>query len=338
TRMSVDACDIDRGAAVDEVTPDQLVGDLGEHQLIDVLTRRLEQNESVLVGPGDDAAVIATPDARCVVSTDLMVEGKHFKREWSRGHDVGRRLAGANLSDICAMGADPTALVVGLVLPATTTVAWVLDFADGLVVECRMVNAAVVGGDLSGGAAITVAATALGDLGGRDAVRRAGAKPGDVVALAGRVGWAAAGLFILGRGFTAPRALVAAHRFPEPPYAAGKAAALAGATSMIDVSDGLVADIGHLARASGAVMAVSTDSLPVDAPVQDAASAFNADPMDWILTGGDDHGLVATFPPGIVMPEGFRPIGVVEELARRSPEVLVDGAQWQSPGGFDHFS
>jgi len=322
---------------VEQAAPDQLVQDVGEHQLIALVTRRLEQTGSVILGPGDDAAVVAAPDGRCVVSTDVMVQGKHFKTEWSSGHDVGRRLAGANLSDICAMGAVPTALVVGLVLPASTPVRWVLDFADGLAHECNLVGAAVIGGDICSGDAITVAATALGDLAGQEPVRRSGAEPGDVLALAGRVGWAAAGLFILGRGFTAPRALVAAHRFPEPPYALGRSAALAGASSMIDVSDGLVADVGHLASASKAVISISTTALPIDAPVRDAAAAFNADPKQWILTGGDDHGLVATFPPDVTLPDGFRPIGLVEELADRQPQVLVDTVEWTAEGGFDHF-
>jgi thiamine-monophosphate kinase len=186
---------------------------------------------------------------------------------------------------------------------------------------------------------LVVAVTALGDLEGRAPVTRSGAREGDVVALAGRLGWAAAGLAVLGRGFRSPRVLADAHRVPAPPYASGPAAAVAGAGAMIDVSDGLVQDAGHVALASGVVLALRTDLLVVDPPLAEAAAAFNADPLTWVLTGGDDHALLATFPPSAVLPPGFHVIGTVRGCAPdEEPRVLVDGAAYAGAGGHDHFA
>ena len=186
---------------------------------------------------------------------------------------------------------------------------------------------------------IVIAVTALGDLEGRAPVTRSGARPGDVVALAGRSGWAAAGLAVLGRGFRSPRVLADAHRVPTPPYAAGPEAALAGATAMIDVSDGLVQDAGHVARSSAVVIALRTDLLVVDAPVAEAAAAFSADPLTWVLSGGDDHALLATFPADVVLPPGFHVVGTVRAPTTDEPSgVLVDGSVYAGAGGHDHFA
>jgi thiamine-monophosphate kinase len=317
---------------------------VGEFAVIDAVVLRFPLTDDVLVGPGDDAAVVRAGDGRVVATTDLLVEGRHFRRDWSTAHEVGRKAAAQNLADIVAMGARPTALLVGLGAPADLPTAWATGLADGLAEECATVGAAVVGGDLVRSENIVVSVTALGDLEGREPVTRSGARPGDVVALAGRLGWAAAGLAVLGRGFRSPRVLADAHRVPAPPYAAGRAAALGGASAMLDVSDGLVQDAGHLAAASGVVVSLETARLVVDAPVSEAAAAFSADPLVWVLTGGDDHALLATFPAGSALPEGFVAIGVVLAPASgggtadgRSPGVLVDGEPHAGSPGHDHF-
>ncbi len=232
------------------------VAGVGEFGLIDRVTARLSYGPTVLLGPGDDAAVVAAPDARVVASTDVLVEGRHFRRDWSGAYDIGRRAAAANLADVVAMGADPTALLVALCVPAGLSAGWVEELADGIGAEASGVGASVVGGDMSASPTLTIAVTALGDLAGRAPVSRAGARPGDLVALAGRTGYAAAGFTVLSRGFRTPRLLVEAYRRPEVPYPAGPLAARLGATAMIDVSDGLLADLGHVAKASGVAIDV----------------------------------------------------------------------------------
>ncbi|MEI6622764.1 MAG: thiamine-phosphate kinase [Actinomycetes bacterium] len=320
-----------------ELHRDSALSEVGEHVLIAEVGARLKQGTAVGLGPGDDAALLWTTDGRIVVSTDVLVEGRHFKPVWSSAHDVGRRAAAASMADIAAMGAKPTALVVALVLPPTTTVGWVFDFVEGLTTECELVGASVAGGDFAGGDQIVVSATVLGDLEGRQAVTRAGARVGDVVAFCGRLGWAAGGLTVLSRGFKAPRQLVEAHRFPAPPYAAGPLAADAGATSMIDVSDGLVADLAHVAKASDVTIAIDTSLVVINDPVRDAAAAFNFDPLLWVLAGGDDHALVATFPADAEVPEGFTVIGQVLEAGVGDRPVLVDGVARADLSGFDHY-
>jgi len=313
------------------------VGDVGEFGLIEAIRRRLPQGRGVLVGPGDDAAVVAAPDARVVVTTDVLVDGVHFRRDWSAPDDIGHRAAAASLADVAAMGASPTALVVGLATAADLPTSWALRLADGLRDEAALVGASLVGGDVVRSDRLVVSVTALGDLGGLAPVTRAGAKVGDVVALCGRLGWAQAGLTVLRRGFGSPRAVVAAHRRPEPPYEAGPRAAAAGATAMVDVSDGLVADLGHVARASGVQITLELASLTPDGPLLEVASAFGMAALDWVLTGGDDHALAATFPRGVDLPDGFRAIGVVDK-ADGEPTVVVPGQAVSGTGGHRHFA
>ncbi|MCW2606612.1 MAG: thiamine-monophosphate kinase, partial [Frankiales bacterium] len=176
------------------------VGTRGEDALVAAVLARLPAGAGVLLGPGDDAAVVAAPDGRVVATTDAAVEGVHFRRDWSSGYDVGRKTAAANLADVMAMGGTATALLVALVAPPDLPEAWALALADGLRDEAALVGASVVGGDTVRGEQLVVSVTALGDLAGRRPVTRAGARPGDVVVVSGELGGSAAGLRLLQQG------------------------------------------------------------------------------------------------------------------------------------------
>jgi thiamine-monophosphate kinase len=310
---------------------DATVEDVGEFALIDALTPVFEQGEQVLVGPGDDAAVLRVRTGHVVVSTDLMVEGRHFRRDWVEAADVGHRAAAQNLSDINAMGGRATSLTAGLAAPAQLPAQWALDFAQGFADECAEVGASVVGGDLTQADQLMIAVTVLGAC-TVSPVLRSGAEPGNVLALTGRQGWAAGGLAVLGRGFRSPRVLVEAYRRPAPPYDAGLVAAEAGATSMIDISDGLLAEARHLADASGVAIDVRTDGFEVPEPLVAVGAALGADPLGFILGGGDDHALLATFPEGAV-PDGWQVVGAVT----KGSGVTVDGGEYDGPTGWTHF-
>ena len=305
----------------------------GEFSVIDTVTAGISQPASTELGPGDDCAVVATPDGRVVASIDVLVDGVHFRTDWATGEQIGQRAALAAMADVAAMGAAPTALLVGLTAPPSTPVELVAAIGRGLNQAAGQAGAGVVGGDLTRSEVLTIAVTALGDLRGGRPVLRSGAKTGDVVAVAGRLGWAAAGLAVLSRGFRSPAAAVGAYRVPEPPLAAGIVAAQSGATSMIDVSDGLLADLGHIAHASGVAINVVTSALPVNPRLVEVASALGRDHLEWALTGGDDHALVATFPHGAALPPGWSEIGSVST----GSGVSVNGVAWESAGGWDHF-
>jgi thiamine-monophosphate kinase len=294
---------------------DATAREVGEFGLIAAVTARLPLTDVVLLGPGDDAAVVATPGGRVVATTDVLVEGVHFRRDWSSGYDVGRKAAAANLADVAAMGGVGTALLVGLAAPPELPVQWALDLADGLRDECNVVGAAVVGGDTVTSDQIVVSVTALGRV--DRWVTRSGARPGDLVVVAGRLGHSAAGLRLLQQGVT-EGALVDAHRRPRPPYAAGPQLAAAGATAMCDVSDGLVNDLGHIARASGVRIDLDRGALHDD----------EVDEAD-VLGGGEDHALVATVARPV---EGCRVIGRVVE----GEGVTLDGQPVTA--GWEHFS
>jgi thiamine-monophosphate kinase len=296
------------------------------------VTAGLEATASTIVGPGDDAAVVAAPDGRVVVSTDLLVEGRHFRRDWSAAEDVGHKAAARAFADIAAMGAVPTALLVGFAAPPTLELDWVDGLMTGLRAECAHVEAAIVGGDVTAGEQVTIALTALGDLEGREPVRLGGASAGDVLAVCGRLGWAAAGFAVLGRGFRSPVQVVAAHRRPEPPYFEGPRAAQLGATAMTDVSDGLIADLEHVAEASGVRIEIRAQTVDVPARLREVGAALNVDPLVWVLAGGDDYALAATFPAKTKPPEPWHVIGIVTE----GQGVRVDGRRWPN-GGHEHF-
>jgi thiamine-monophosphate kinase len=324
------------------------VGDLGEWGVIAALRQRMPAGPLTLVGIGDDAAVTATPSGSVVAAVDLLIEGRHFRRDWSSARDVGVKAAARSLADIAAMGAVNTALLVALATPGTIPVQWALDLSAGLADEATRAGAGVVGGDTSSAESVLLSVTALGDLEGRQPVLRSGARPGDVLAVAGPLGRSAAGLALLTAGLSGPEDLVTAHLRPAPPYDAGPEAARLGATAMIDVSDGLLADAGHVAEASGVALDIKSALLTeAAADLERAAAALTeqasartggddpapALPLNWVLTGGEDHSLVATFPPGTGLPARWRVIGE----AGAGTGVTVDGRPHPGPGGWQHF-
>ena len=288
----------------------------------------------MLVGPGDDAAVLRVRNGHVVVSTDLMVEGRHFRRDWAAAEDVGHRAAAQNLSDVNAMGGRATSLTVGLAAPADLPAQWALDFAPRLRRGVRPGRRQVVGGDLTRsrpGHDRGDRARRLHRLPGAAQRRPAG----DVLALTGRQGWAAGGLAVLGRGFRSPRVLVEAYRRPAPPYDAGRGRRRGGRHL----------DDRRLRRAAGRGPAprrrrpaspidVRRDAFEVPEPLVAVGSALGADPLGFILGGGDDHALLATFPDGASVPDGWQ---VGRQRRRTGSGVTVDGGEYDGPTGWTHF-
>jgi thiamine-monophosphate kinase len=308
--------------------------EVGEFELIAAVTAGLPELPPGWVGPGDDAAIVPVPDGRVVATTDVLVERQHFRRDWSSAADVGHKAAAQNLADIAAMGATPTALLVGFAAPADLDERWALDFQEALVAEAARGGAAVVGGDVVRSDQIVVSVTALGTLEGRTPVLRSGARAGDLLALSGPTGASAAGLAVLRRGFTAPRAAVAAHRRPTPDYAQGRIAAEAGAHAMIDVSDGLVADLRHVADASEVAIDIEPTLLEVPDTVTAVSAALGgSDPLTMVLTGGEDHVLAALFGARDDVPDGWRVVG----LASAGSGVTVAGSPYDGDGGHRSF-
>lgn len=313
------------------------IGDVGEFPLIDSLVRDLPGSPAVSLGPGDDAAVFLV-DGSCVVSTDVLVEGVHFRRDWSSAHDVGRKSVAVNVADLEAMGVEPLTLVVGFSAPAELPARWAREFMVGLREEADRAGVSVVGGDTTAAPVVTVSVTVMGQTGGLAPLRRDGALPGDAVAVVGRLGWAAAGLVVLGRGFRSPRAVVEAQRCPAVPYGQGRVAAEAGAHSLIDVSDGLLADLGHIAQASGFAIDVDPQCLEVAEPLRTVGMATGIDPLTWVLGGGEDHALAGTFAPEAV-PEDWTVIGeVLPPSTHPDPVVLVGSSSWDGSQGWTHFT
>ena len=317
--------------------PDESLAEVGEFAAIDRLVAGRRQPPSVSLGPGDDAAVVAAPDGRTVVSTDMLVEDRHFRLDWSTPYDVGRKAIAQNAADIEAMGARATAFVVGFGAPGDTATASAVELADGMWHEAGLLGAGIVGGDMVRAPQWVISVAALGDLGGLDPVRRGGARPGDTVAVIGHLGRSAAGYTLWRNGIGGFDGLRRHHLVPEPPYGQGPVAARAGATAMSDVSDGLLADLDHIASASGVRVDVHTAGLrsDVDALVA-AATAAGSTALDWVLGGGEDHALVATFPAA--PPPGWRAIGtVLHTAAGTPPRVTVDGAHWGGDPGWQSF-
>ncbi len=318
---------------------DPTVGELSEGEILARILARLSPSRALL-GPGDDAAVIAAPSGRFVATVDTLVHGPDFRLAWSNGFDLGWKAAAVNLADVAAMGARPTALLVALAMPDATRASFVEHIADGLRAACEALapGCAVEGGDLTVSDTLVVAVTALGVLDAA-AVTRSGARPGDIIAIAGDTGVAARGLDLLFSHFTdasgtpiaiSPAALrslsdedgtaLSRQLRPFPPVALGPAAASAGASAMMDVSDGLVLDASRMAVAS-------TVTLDFD------RQCVGDDPLS--LSGGEDHALLATFPPSAVLPEGFRAVGAVRDVG--AAPVTIDGEPYDGESGWDPY-
>lgn len=307
----------------------------------------------VLLGPGDDAAVLEAPSGGVVLTTDSMVRGRDWLDEWSSAAEVGCKVVAQNIADIAAMGAHPSGLLVALAADPATEVDWVTGLAEGIGAAAHEAGAPVLGGDLSsaGEGAVIVAITALGDLGGREPVRRDGAGVGDLVAVRGTLGRSGGGLQLLlagrGRGHLdgalpeeadegrrAVDLLCRVHRTAgSPPWRAGPQAALAGATSMIDLSDGLVRDLRRVARASGVGIDLGRDALTEAAAGPLARALGEEEALRQVLSGGEEHSLVATFPAGRV-PADWQVIG---RCTPGAGEVLLEG-KVPEVVGWDHFA
>jgi len=332
--------------------PSPTLAELSEGEVLARILRRLGgRGAETLVGPGDDSAVLRAPDGRFVVTTDMMVHGPDFRLAWSTPFDLGWKAAASNLSDVAAMGARPTALVVALAAPQQLGVDVLEGIADGLAAGCAAMapDCGVVGGDLSASATLTLAITAFGSLDGRPPVLRGGARPGDVIATAGPLGVAGLGLRLLfERARTAgepdaalARALRAEHPGvldaqlrPTPPIAAGVAAGGA-ATAMMDVSDGVVLDARRMARASGVVLDLDADAVDAHAAPLTAVDGIDAAlARSLVLGGGEDHAMLACFPAGAALPPGFTVLGAVRE---GEPEVRLGGLALDERGGWDPY-
>jgi len=253
-------------------------------------------NPNLEVGIGDDAAVIRTSN-RTVITTDMAIEGVHFRLEWSSAFEIGRKITAANLADVFSMGAKPTFLVVAVSLTGNENLEWIKNLAAGIAFEANLVGAAVVGGDLAKGAAVTIAITALGEV--TDPILRSGAKVGDQIYLSNLPGWSRAGLTILEKGFpseseSAKRA-VAAFRAPTLDYA--YAANLAQATAMSDVSDSLLTQAEQMAAASSVKFNLDFTLFQsaVDfTELRRLSEEISISVADLILGGGEDHVFLAT--------------------------------------------
>ncbi|MFV0433794.1 MAG: thiamine-phosphate kinase [Leucobacter sp.] len=341
----------------------ETVGQLGESGVLARVLARLGPVEAARLGPGDDCAVLRVR-GDAVVTTDTMIEGPDFRLAWHSGFELGWKLAATNLSDVAAMGARPTALTVAFAVPSETPVELLERIAEGLDAACRALapGCGVVGGDLGRAPVVMASVTAVGELSGRAPVTRAGARPGDVVAYAGELGLAGLGLSLLfaeaadasgtAHGRTLPLLwarhpeALAAQLAPAPPIPLGVAAAEAGATAMMDVSDSLSIDAARLARASDAVLDLSTALLEGCFGEQQGVPV----PLEAMLTGGEDHGLLATFPPDAELPGGFRPIGAVRagvglaggaraggKMDSGSGRLSLDGERYE-PRGWDPYT
>jgi thiamine-monophosphate kinase len=243
-----------------------------------------------------------TPGRLLVVTTDVVVEGQHFSADLSDPEDWGWKAVAVNLSDLAAMGAEPRWLVVAMTVPPETGTALLDRVYAGLREACLAFAVGLAGGDTSAGPVLSLAVTAIGEA--ERVVTRAGARPGDRLAVSAPLGAAAAGLALLGRGDRQARELLerfpglaAAHRRPQPQLAAGRRLAAAGASAMIDVSDGLAGDALHLAEASGTGLELDAAAVPAAAGVAEAAALLRRDPLDLVLAGGEDFAIAAALPP-----------------------------------------
>jgi len=327
---------------------------VGEFELLAKVWERLPAaGPRLRLGAGDDAAV-TVPGGATATSVDALVEGVHFRRGQAGLALVGRKALATALSDLAAMGAEAGEAYVVLGAPPDLSEAECLDLVDGLAALATETGTTIAGGDLTRAPALTLAVTVVGHAPSpEDFVGRAGAQPGDLLVLSGEIGGAAAGLLLLEHPELADAvAAETAERLrdrqldPSPRLRTGRALAKAGATAMIDLSDGLGGDAGHLAARSGCALRIDAGTLPLAKGVAEVAAAAGRDPLQLAASGGEDYELLATLPAarladasvaiGEAAEATLTPVG--EALAGVGVEIRLPGGGQVRPTGFDQLS
>ncbi|MFZ9669363.1 MAG: thiamine-phosphate kinase [Solirubrobacterales bacterium] len=318
----------------------------GEFELIDRLRERLGPSD-LPVGPGDDAAVLP-PSPGPVVTVDTSMEGVHFPDDWDDPSGIAYRAIAVSLSDLGAMGAAPDQVLIALGVPVGRDREFWFSLADGVVEAAAEFGVDLAGGDVVRSPALFLSVTAIGSLPeGQAPVSRAGAKPGDLVGVTGSLGGARAGLAVRGgsgsrtadgvESFPGKRKavtrLVERYLRPVPRLEEGVAFGREGASAMIDLSDGLLADLGHIARESGVGIELVPDSVPVDPDLREAGELIGVvDPLPDALIGGDDYELALAFPPD----RRDRLVATAEEAGSGLTVIgaVVEGEGVELPAGF----
>ena len=299
---------------------DRPVSEIGEQGLLKLLAPRLKEPSPEDLWSGDDAALVGIPTGRAAITTDLIVENVDFTLDTFGPDDIGWKAIAVNVSDIAAMGATPLYAVATISLHPDVPVALFEGVAEGLFEAAEEYGVYVIGGDISQASEFTVGATLIGVPGDRP-VTRSGARPGDAIFVTGQLGGAAGGLIALQQQIDAP-GLIERQRRPRPRVQEGRHAAMNGATAMIDLSDGLARDLGHLVAASGVGCDVDPSALPID----DELGVLEVDPVELAVTGGEDYELLFTTPdPDAVGGIDATQIGVVTECdAKIGDKLLIE--------------
>jgi thiamine-monophosphate kinase len=277
---------------------------MGEFELLVLLRERLPAaGPRVRLGSGDDAAV-TVPGGAVATSIDALVEGVHFRRETASPRQIGRKALSTALSDLAAMGAAPGEAYVWLGAPEGMGEPELLEVGEGLAAVATETGTTIAGGDLTRAPVLSLAVTVTGHASHpEDFVTRAGARPGDALVVTGELGAAAAGLLLLeDPALEGDDALRRRQLDPTPRLAAGRALTAAGATAMIDLSDGLAGDAHHMAEASGALLVVDASTIPIAPDVDAVAAAAGRDPLELATAGGEDYELLAALPPKAIAP------------------------------------
>ena len=318
------------------------VGSKGEFTRIkriqDVIGRH---SPRVLVGIGDDAAVVRAPSAPLLLCTDAMAEGVHFDLSWATPEDLGHKSLASCLSDIAAMNGKPLYALFSLACPKSIDTAWLESFYRGAVSLANDCEVDIVGGDLTGSkGGVFIDVVCVGEAERSSA--RAGAKPGDVIAVSGTPGASAAGLYALqhiGRK-NAPPNLVEKHLRPKPRFdlLLDLNDNPGSFRAMIDVSDGLASELHHLAENSGVGIEIDEAKIPLHPDAVALAERSGVSALDWALGGGEDYELLVSFADGAPIPEGFTVIGRVMPEVEGLSLVEPNGQRKVlAPRGFSHF-